>query len=150
MAGAALLLGGTIAFVGLAPEDPMRWHVDPLTATRPGTPNDALAAPAGVTSARPDRDVPVFPGSPDDLLARLDQVASASPRTAQIAGSVAEGRITYRQRSAVFGFPDYVTVTAVEVEGGAAPVLWSRSRYGYSDLGVNRARIDRWIAALGD
>ncbi|MFD1808937.1 DUF1499 domain-containing protein [Gemmobacter lanyuensis] len=26
--------------------------------------------------------------------------------------------------------------------------LWSRARFGYSDFGVNRARAERWLAAL--
>jgi uncharacterized protein (DUF1499 family) len=26
--------------------------------------------------------------------------------------------------------------------------IFSRARFGYSDMGVNAARVDRWIAAL--
>jgi len=47
----------------------------------------------------------------------------------------------------MFGWPDYISVRAVAVEGGAALAVWSRSRYGYSDMGVNRARVGRWLAA---
>jgi uncharacterized protein (DUF1499 family) len=33
--------------------------------------------------------------------------------------------------------------------GSARLVLWSRSVYGQSDLGVNRKRVAAWLAALG-
>ncbi|MEL6267324.1 MAG: DUF1499 domain-containing protein, partial [Pseudomonadota bacterium] len=62
-----------------------------------------------------------------------------------VAGSAAEGFVTYVQTSRIVGFPDYVS--ARTVEGGIA--VWSRSRYGYSDLGVNRARVEDWLAAAG-
>ncbi len=32
--------------------------------------------------------------------------------------------------------------------GGAALAVYGRARYGIRDFGVNRARIERWIAAL--
>ncbi len=56
--------------------------------------------------------------------------------------------ITYVQRSRVFGFPDYLTVKAVVMDGGAGLIIWSRARYGRSDFGVNRARVEAWLAAL--
>ncbi|MEM6487122.1 MAG: DUF1499 domain-containing protein [Pseudomonadota bacterium] len=119
------------------------WHVDPTTAARTGKPNDYLAAPAGTTVAAPDRGLQA--ADPAAALAALDRVAQAAPRTAVIAGSVAEGFVTYVQTSALFGFPDYISVK--RVEGGLA--VWSRSRYGYSDLGVNKARVTEWLAEAG-
>ncbi len=60
--------------------------------------------------------------------------------------------ITYVQRSRVFGFPDCLTVKAVAIEStgeaGAGLIIWSRARYGRSDFGVNRARVEAWLAAL--
>jgi uncharacterized protein (DUF1499 family) len=91
---------------------------------------------------------PAFAATPEEVLAALDAIARATPRTRVLAGSVAEGKITYVTRSAFWGFPDYTTVLAVPVEGGAAPVIWARQRYGRGDLGVNRARVERWLAAL--
>ena len=37
--GLAVLFAGFALWVRLAPSDPARWHVDPLTAPTPGTPN---------------------------------------------------------------------------------------------------------------
>lgn len=128
--------------------DPDRWHVDPLAAARTGKPNDYLVAPEGMAAAPVDRALGVLGEAPARLMARFDRVARAAPRTAIVGGSVDALHITYVQRSALFGFPDYVSVRAVPVPGGASLAIWSRARYGYSDLGVNKARVERWLEAL--
>ena len=52
-------------------------------------------------------------------------------------------------RSAVFNFPDLVTAQVAPAGAGAATLLlYSRSVYGYSDLGANRRRVAAWLAAL--
>jgi uncharacterized protein (DUF1499 family) len=129
-------------------DDPAVWHVDPATAARTGRPNDYLVAPDGATAARPDRVAEVHSLSPGELLRRFDAAATGAPRTERIAGSPDEGWATYVQRSRVFGFPDYVSVRSLEVPGGSALIIWSRSRFGYGDLGVNKARVEGWLAAL--
>jgi len=79
-----------------------------------------------------------------DGLVRLDAVALATPRTARLFGSVAEGMVTYVTRSVVMGFPDYTTVR----QDGDTLTIYARSRFGRSDLGVNRKRVQGWIDAL--
>jgi uncharacterized protein (DUF1499 family) len=61
---------------------------------------------------------------------------------------VEEGRITYMTRSLVFGFPDYTTVTTVPAGDGAQVVAYGRLRFGSSDMGVNRERLESWLAQL--
>lgn len=144
---AALVVAGLGAgwlYVALAPSDPAQWHVDPLTRPTTGKPNEARAMPDGPA----DFVVAAWPMTPEALAALLDGVVMAEPRTVRLAGEPAQGFTTYVQRSALIGFPDYVSVRAVSVEGGAALAIWSRSRFGYSDMGVNRARVARWLAAL--
>jgi uncharacterized protein (DUF1499 family) len=52
-------------------------------------------------------------------------------------------------RSSVLNFPDLVTVEAMAAGQDASTLLlYSRSVYGYSDMGVNRARLVTWLAAL--
>jgi uncharacterized protein (DUF1499 family) len=142
---AAIVLALTMRWVS---DDPAVWHVDPAVAARTGAPNDYLVAPQGATAARPDRAAEVYPITPGELLQRLDAIATGAPRTGRVAGSPEEGWITYVQRSRVFGFPDYISVRAVEVPGGSALIVWSRARFGYGDLGVNRARVEAWLARL--
>ena len=140
-AGTLVFFLGVAVFMRLAASDPDAWHVPLATAERPGTPNDFLAATPGFTAAAPD--LTLAPGAAaTDWLAALDAVAMSEPRVERLAGSPATGRITWVQRSAVFGFPDYVTAEA-DASGRA---VWSRARYGRSDLGVNRARVERWLA----
>ena len=146
----ALLAGAVVLAVIMrwVSDDPAVWHVDPATAQRTGAPNDYLVAPEDATAAAPDRIADMHALRPRELLQRFDAFATGEPRTERIAGSPDEGRVTYVQRSRVFGFPDYVSVSAVEVPGGSALIAWSRSRFGHSDFGVNRARVERWLAAL--
>lgn len=129
--------------------DPDRWHVDPATAERTGKPNDYLVAPGGATQAPADRVLPAWSGTPVELIDRFDAVARAAPRVEVVAGGPEDLFVTYVQRSRWIGFPDYISVRAVPDGDGASLIVWSRSRYGHSDLGVNRARVDEWIAALG-
>lgn len=136
------------AWFRMAPDDPARWHVDPLAAARPDSPNSYLLAPEGEAGAPTDGEAPVWPVSPQALMAAFDQMALSQPRTERIAGSVEDLRATYVQRSAFWGFPDYISVRALPAEDGATLAIFSRSRYGYSDLGVNETRVSSWLDAL--
>jgi uncharacterized protein (DUF1499 family) len=128
-----ILLGGAFAYVRLAPSDPARWHSDPAEGV--SGPNSHVAK--------------VFlPMSPAEALAALEAVAMTEPRTTRVAGSAEEGRITYVTRSRVWGFPDYTTVSALPDDDGVHLVVHARSRFGQSDLGVNAARVTRWLVAM--
>lgn len=55
----------------------------------------------------------------------------------------------YVQRSALLGFRDTIVVRFFDLpEGKSTLAIYSRSQLGYSDLGVNRARIDHWLGKL--
>lgn len=124
-----LVLGvGTLAYVRLAPSDVDRWH-QPVVATQ-------------------DKDldggaIRVVPGDAGTL-ARLKDIALDTPRTSILAGSVEEGRITFVSRSRVMGFPDYITADLAEGQLR----LFSRLRFGRSDFGVNRDRLENWLSQL--
>ena len=123
------------AYVRLAPSAPARWHVDPFTAKDPRR--------AGVLITK------VVPLDPGDALTRLMEQAETEPRTSKIAGTRAAARVTYRCRSAFWGFPDYVTLAARPHAEGAEIALLSRLRFGKSDLGVNGARMAPWLEGAG-
>ena len=149
-AGFLVVLGVVgLLVVRSAEHDPDLWHVDPADAARTGKPNDALAAPVDTTRAEPDIVLSVVAKPSIELLAALDAVARAEPRVEVVAGGVEAGKITYVQRSAIIGFPDYISVSTIETIDGNGLILWSRSRYGHSDLGVNRARLERWLGGAG-
>lgn len=127
-----------------------KWHVDPTAAAPTANPNwyrvTPDSAPADRDSER-DASAPVFHVPVAELAAAFDAVAMADDRVEVLAGSATDGFVTYVQRSAVFAFPDYVSVTFADVEtGGSSLAIFSRARYGRSDLGVNQKRVERWVA----
>ncbi|TCO70478.1 DUF1499 domain-containing protein [Rhodovulum euryhalinum] len=133
---------GAVYFRKVA-DDPGVWHVDPLTAEKPATPNAILVRPEGG-----DRTAPAYDVTPEALARAIDDLALAEPRTRRIAGSPDELWMTYVQRSALWGFPDYISIKALPKDDGATWAAFSRSRFGQSDLGVNAARLARWQEAL--
>lgn len=135
-----LLVIGFAAYVRLAPSDPARWHVSPAPAQQPDCGIEAGEGDARVTC--------LIPGTAAEALARIEAVAMATPRTIRLAGSPAEGRITWITRSALWGFPDYTTAEAVPEGAQARVTLHARLRFGRSDMGVNAARLRDWLAAL--
>lgn len=122
----------------VVPMPPETWHVDPLTADAPGTPNFDL---------RRGDDAPLIATPPAALAPRLDALAMAEGAT-RIAGSAAEGFVSYVARTPVMGYPDAISIRLVPEGEGTRLHIFSRSRFGHSDLGVNAARVARWIAAL--
>lgn len=137
-----LLVVGFAAWVRLAPTDPTDWHTYPIAADLPEE-GGWLVRPEGGHGTAPDFDMDA-----GTLLTALDAVAMAEPRTTRLAGSPDEGRITYVTRSRLWGFPDYTTVQAVPLESRTTLAVHGRLRFGRSDMGVNRERVERWIAAV--
>ena len=135
-----LALLGFAAWVRLAPSDPAAWHVDPETVTDRGARNSYLLAAGG--DAAP-LEVPL---PPDQVAARLEAIALSTPRTTRLAGQ--GDFVTYITRSAAFSFPDYTSVRILPTATGSQVLIFARSRFGDSDLGVNRARVESWLARL--
>lgn len=126
------------------------WAVEPLGAARDSD-NAALVAPTEALQpgAGPvDFESPVYDASPKELMLAFDAMALTQPRTRRALGDPGLAQATYVQRSAVIGFPDYITVRALPAPGGATLAAFSRSRYGRSDFGVNKARLSAWLQAL--
>ncbi|MGR3838349.1 MAG: DUF1499 domain-containing protein [Cognatishimia sp.] len=121
---AAVLLA---LYVRFAPSDAGRFHV------------------SGAVQSDADLEGGVKRILPGVTLAELDQIAQQTPRTKVLAGSVDDGMISYVTRSRLIGFPDYTTI---EAKDGMVTVF-ARLRFGRSDLGVNRRRVEGWIKALG-
>jgi Protein of unknown function (DUF1499) len=136
-----IVLLALMAFVRLAPADLAPIHASPgLYGWDHDGPWDSVVPLTGGAALR----LSLAKGDPQDLLARLDAIAMATPRTLRLAGSAAEGRITWETRSLVWGFPDHTTAE-VRPDG---LYLHARLRFGRSDLGVNAARLQNWLSRL--
>lgn len=115
---------------------------------RGASPNTALAAPAGFDPP-PDIVTPVYPVPPKRLYAAVRATAAAQPRTFLAAEDAAALQAQWVARSRLLHFPDLVAAQVLPATGDASRlVLYSRSVYGYSDLGANRRRLHSWLAAI--
>tara|TARA_R100001369_G_C3300345_1_gene165578 strand:+ start:103 stop:555 length:453 start_codon:yes stop_codon:yes gene_type:complete len=136
--GACVLAIAGAAYVRLSPTDLARFAVAPI-ATEAGDTATSNSFKAARQITAP----------PTDILQAVNTVALKTERTQIIAGSVAEGLVTYETRSALMGYPDYTTATVIDSEGGPLLVIRGESRFGKSDLGVNRDRVEGWLTQLG-
>ncbi len=117
--------------------------------TPPDKPNYYLVCPRDYCSAKANAYSPVF----DMNEARLTKVTldfiSKQPRTKQISHNPQENQYTYVQRSLVFRFPDFITVQFIARNNEQSTLaIYSRSKYGYSDFGVNRKRVMHWLSSI--
>lgn len=129
-----LLVVATDAYVRLAPFDAAKWNVDIETAR--------TKAPYGygttLTTAEPA----------ETALTHMARIAADTPRTRVLAGSPQEGRISFVTRSLLWGFPDITTVSAQQQDGETQVSIFARQRFGSNDHGVNKARVQNWVAAF--
>lgn len=126
------------------------WHVDPTRALPQPTPNGFYIGPPE-QSAQPTMDDPViYAGTPEILAQAFDAYVMAQPLVELVAGSPEEAWMTYVQRTEKLRIPDYVSVKFLpgELEGTSTISIFSRSRFGYSDMGVNEARVRAWLVGL--
>ncbi len=122
--------------------------MDPASIVRPATPNTALAGPSSMKPI-PDLFVPPYHLPPDQLFSLIQTVATRQPRTYELAVYPEHHQANYVARSEVFNFPDLIMVQVLpDGPDNSDLILWSRSVYGSSDLGVNHKRLTAWLAAL--
>lgn len=131
-----IALVALVAYVRIAPIEPARWHVQ------------AEGQKLGKTQAANSYiwRAPVE-GDGAETLAKLDRAIMQTPRTEVVAGSLAEGQVTYVTRTKLMGYPDFTTIGVY----GAVPryvEVYGRSRFGRSDLGVNAKRVNGWLAQI--
>ena len=125
-------------------------RIDFATLKRARTPNTFLMAPEGLCKqSKIDVEAPVFASSPTKLRQEFLRLAIAKPRVTHLFKDDVGLYDDFLVRSALFGFPDLISVRFLDAQGGKSRIaVYSRSVYGRSDLGVNRARISSWIGEL--
>jgi len=123
--------------------------VDFGTLRRRRSPNDALACPHGFCpGAEPDFVPPVFPVPGERLRVIVADIALSEPNMALVHSDPAQDR--YLVRTRLMRFPDTIVVQIIEIgKDRSTLAAYSRSQIGRSDLGVNRRRLERWIARIG-
>lgn len=90
-----------------------------------------------------------FSMSAQELAQAITKVATAADRSKKIASFDDGMSQTYVVRTAVMGFPDFMSVNIKPISDTKSVIkIYSRSRFGYSDLGVNKRRVQQWLSAL--
>lgn len=118
---------------------------------RSGYPRDWLLAPPDLAPVpgTPDQAPPVYPVSAARLAAAWADVVRAEPRTTIVAISDDGLRVDAEQRSKLLGFVDRIAMRAIAVDAERATLaVYSRATIGYYDFGVNRDRVQAWLAEL--
>jgi uncharacterized protein (DUF1499 family) len=119
------------------------------TLERRATPNDALACSPHFCKAPSDLVPPLFAVDVNGLRAAMAKVIASEPRIALVHTDDTTLTERYVQRSRLLGFPDTVVVRYIERSKGRSTLaMYSRSQLGRSDLGVNKARLERWLGKL--
>lgn len=112
-------------------------------------PNQYLVAPPGLCRrAKPHRESPLYAVPPGELAARLETALAAEPRLTWIRRDTDGLGGQLVQRSRVFRFPDFIDFRILPSNDGSTLAIYSRARYGIRDFGVNRERVERWLARL--
>lgn len=113
--------------------------------------NDALACPDGMCSAPTDAATPRYPVTARDLRAAFAKVITSEPRVTTVEMNETALIDRYIQRSERLGYPDTIVVKFIDYpEGQSTLAIYSRSQFGESDFGVNKARIERWLSKLAE
>jgi len=113
----------------------------------PASPNAHLLAPAGTTGERHEA-VALRAIDPDAAWAVLRRLGEGRERVWVQAEFATLRQIHWVERSRIMNYPDIIVGQVLTLPGGTGYWLYSRSLVGYSDLGVNAARLARWRADL--
>jgi len=114
-------------------------------------PNSYLLCPENYCSAQSDLKSPIFQMPVSSLQRSFSEIIEGQRRITKLRTSSNGLQTDYLQRSAIFRFPDTITVRYVSIDANqSALAIFSRSHYGRSDLGVNRRRIETWLSELTD
>jgi uncharacterized protein (DUF1499 family) len=145
LVGIALAIGLTVAVSEMtAPAEP----IDFAAMSKPSLPNAWLICPTGLCVSE-NAVSPVFAIPAAELRGRWDAMIALQPRVERARDDPDGLGGTWVQSTATLGFRDRINVRFIDVpEGGSTLAVFSRSGIGLYDFGVNRRRLEEWLAAL--
>lgn len=120
------------------------------TLVRRESPNEALACPPRFCKAHSDLVPPTFATDAQGLRAAMARVIASEPNIENVGSDDVAMTERYVQRTPLLRFPDTIVVRYFPLEPGERSTLaiYSRSQLGYGDMGINKARIARWLDKL--
>ncbi|MBM3570058.1 MAG: DUF1499 domain-containing protein [Alphaproteobacteria bacterium] len=115
------------------------------------SPNQFLLTPLGYGIATPHHPSPEYAAAPKALFEAFRASALSAERVKIMTEDPASFRAHFLQRSRVFRFPDDLWFQALALDEKRSTILiYSRSRYGYRDFGVNQMRAGLWVRGMHD
>ena len=147
-----------LAFVLMGPERIWRVFGEPDLGPvsfeqleRRASPNDALACPEDVCTASADIKAALYPVTARELRIAFAKVIASEPRMTTVDANETTFTDRYIQRTGRFGFPDTIVVQFFDrPDSQSTLAIYSRSQLGESDLGANKARIERLLSKLAE
>jgi hypothetical protein len=144
---------GIRLYMSRANEDRLRPGEDiAIAALRAPLPqNGFLACPPGYCGVAGSAPAPVFDLPEARLEACWRRMIAGERQVVLVAGEPNGGRAVYIQHTPLLRFPDIVTVEFSALGPARSSLaVYSKARYGRSDFGTNRRRVERWLAKLAD
>lgn len=94
---------------------------------------------------------PIFNENVSTLEQQWFAFIKTQPRVKLLQENLETKHFQYVQRSKIFRFPDIIDVQFVSLANNKSSLyMFSRSVYGYSDLGVNCKRLKHWLGFAND
>jgi len=133
-------------FAGPADLGPVVW--EGLSKTK--KPNQALVCPKGLCNdAHMDRESPVYGVDVATLKTALLKMVNEERATERVDDLASETELRFVTYSARLRFPDTTRVRLIALDDKRSTIaLYAQSQIGTSDLGVNFARLKRWLKKL--
>jgi uncharacterized protein (DUF1499 family) len=140
--------GGVGWFWGAAFGPADQGPVDFASLKRRGTPNDSLVCTPETCGAKPDLVPPLYTIPAAELRRRLTALILSDSDAEQVAAADGAHGDRFVVRTRWLRFPDTVDVLVLPRGDGVSTLaLYSRSLVGRGDMGVNRRRLERWLAS---
>ena len=111
--------------------------------------NQYLVSPNNYCSARAHMASPTYDLSVEELRERWMTMIASQPRIETRKADEEAMQYEFIQRTKIMRFPDIITVRFISLEQRRSTLaVYSRSRYGRRDFGVNKGRVCAWLEAL--
>lgn len=128
-------------------------YIDFSDFDAPSRPNYYLMCPEQVTpkcSVEPHEASPVFDVPAHVLIKLWREVIDHRQRVTLMTSYPLRWQYHYKETSLIFRLPAEIVVQFVEnTAKKSSVIIFSRSKYGYTDFGVNQERTHEWLRLVG-
>lgn len=125
-----------VLWIRFAPISAEKWHVNPTEVIEPQSPNYYLKTYS-------------IDATISQVLEKFTAPKLPTETIKMLSGSIEGSFATYVARTPLMGYPDMISVSVVSLGENQTQInVFSRSRFGYADLGRNKQRVEGWIDTL--